>query len=48
MEPTPDGHVTGLLFKGRGRFRMAIPDLEVFLPKDRADGGNGSSSNLAR
>ncbi|MFC1849619.1 M1 family metallopeptidase [candidate division CSSED10-310 bacterium] len=26
MEPTSQGVITGLLFKGRGRFRMAIPD----------------------
>ena len=27
MEPTPDGKVTGLIFKGRGHFLMSIPDV---------------------
>ncbi|MCP5049741.1 MAG: M1 family metallopeptidase [bacterium] len=26
MEPTADGKITGLVFEGRGRFRMTIPD----------------------
>ena len=26
QRPTSDGHVTGLVFKGSGRFKMAVPD----------------------